>query len=84
MAIQRQVSNLQLGDIVIWRADEDLSGDLGATMGMIIDTNPDPHDEQAVLIQFFGGDDWNAGPLHYYHQELDHFLEQGEIRIQHG
>ena len=84
MAIQRQVSNLQLGDIVIWKADEDLSGDLGETMGMIIDTNPDPHDEQAVLIQFFGRDDWRESPLHYYHHELDNFLEIGEIRIQHG
>jgi hypothetical protein len=84
MAIQRQVSNLQLGDIVIWKAAEDLSGDLGETMGMIIDTNPDPHDEQAVLIQFFGRDDWRESPLHYYHRELDSFLERGEIRIQHG
>ena len=84
MAIQRQVSNIKAGDIVIWKGDEDLSGDLGATMGMIIDTNPDPHDEQAVLIQFFGGDDWNAGPLHYYHHELDDFLETNQIRIQHG
>ena len=82
MVIQRQVSNLQLGDIVIWKADEDLSGDLGATMGMIIDTNPDPHDEQAVLIQFFG--EPRSGPLHYYHHELYNFLEIGEIRIQHG
>ena len=84
MAIQRQVSNLQAGDIVIWVNGEDLSGPLPDTMGMVIDDNPDPHDEQAVLIQFFGGDDWHAGPLHYYHHELDHFLEQGEIRIQHG
>jgi len=84
MAIQRQVSNLQAGDIVIWYGDEDLSGPLPDTMGMVIDDNPDPHDEQAVLIQFFGGDDWHASPLHYYHHELDLFLEKGEIRIQHG
>ena len=64
MAIQRQVSNLQAGDIVIWQNEEDLSGPLPDTMGMVIDDNPDPHDEQAVLIQFFGGDDWPAGPLH--------------------
>ena len=84
MAIQRQVSNIQAGDIVIWRGDEDLSGPLPDTMGMVIDTNPDPHDEQAVLIQFFGGDDFHAGALHDYHHELDDFLEIGEIRIQHG
>ena len=84
MAIQRQVSNLQAGDIVIWKGGEDLSGPLPDTMGMVLDTNPDPHDEQAVLIQFFGGDDYYAGPLHYYHHELDLFLETGEIRIQHG
>ena len=84
MAIQRQVSNLQAGDIVIWQNEEDLSGPLPDTMGMVIDDNPDPHDEQAVLIQFFGGEDWHAGPLHYYHHELDTFLERDEIRIQHG
>ena len=84
MAVQRQVSNLQAGDIVVWCGQEDLSGPLPDTMGMVLDTNPDPHDEQAVLIQFFGGDDYYAGPLHYYHHELDLFLEKGEIRIQHG
>ena len=84
MVIQRQVSSLQAGDIVVWAGGEDLSGPLPDTMGMVIDTNPDPHDEGAVLIQFFGGDDWQAGPLHYYHHELDSFLEDGEIRIQHG
>ena len=84
MAIQRQVSNIQAGDIVIWKGDEDLSGPLPDTMGMVINDNPDPYDEQAVLIQFYAGADWNAGPLHYYHHELDEFLESGEIRIQHG
>ncbi|MBT3212362.1 MAG: hypothetical protein HN345_10185 [Planctomycetaceae bacterium] len=84
MAIQRQVSNIQAGDIVIWRGDEDLSGPLPDTMGMVIDTNPNSYDEQGVLIQFFGGDDFHAGPLHYYHRELELFLEKGEIRIQHG
>ena len=72
-----QVDNLRAGDIVIWKGE-------GRTMGMVIDTNPDPHDEQAVLIQFYGGDNWLEGPLHYYHHELDLFLENGEIRIQHG
>ena len=81
---ESQVKNLQAGDIVIWKGAEDLSGPLPDTMGMIIDTNPDPRDEQAVLIQFFGGDDWYAGPLHYYHHELADFLEIGEIRIQHA
>jgi len=51
-------------------------------MGMVINTNPDPHDEQAVLVQFFGKHD--VLPLHYYYHELDDFLEIGEIRIQHG
>ena len=82
MAIQRQVSNLQAGDIVIWKGGEDLSGPLPDTMGMVLDINPDPHDEQAVLIQYFDGDE--LSPLHYYHRELDLFLEKGEIRIQHG
>ena len=84
MAIQRQVSNIQAGDIVIWKGDEDLSGPLPDTMGMVINDNPDPYDEQAVLIQFFGRDDWRESPLHYYHRELDSFLERGKIRIQHG
>ena len=51
-------------------------------MGMVIDTNPDPHDEQAAMIQFYGKHD--VLPLHYYYHELDDFLEIGEIRIQHG
>ena len=70
-----QVDNLQAGDIVIWKGE-------GRTMGMVIDTNPDPHDEQAVLIEFYDGDGIN--PLHYYYHELDDFLENGEIRIQHA
>ena len=70
-----QVDNLRAGDIVIWKGE-------GRTMGMVIDVNPDPHDEQAVLIQFFGKHD--VLPLHYYYRELDDFLEIGEIRIQHG
>ena len=72
-----QVDNLRAGDIVIWKGE-------GRTMGMVVDTNADPHDEQAVLIQFYGGDDYQAGPLQYYHHELDTFLERDEIRIQHG
>ena len=52
-------------------------------MGFVIDDNPDPHDEQAVLIQFMGPDTTEL-PLHYYHHELDSFLEKREIRIQHG
>jgi len=70
-----QVDNLRAGDIVIWKGE-------GRTMGMVIDTNPDPHDEQAVLVQFFGKHD--VLPLHYYYHELNDFLEIGEIRIQHG
>ena len=71
-----QVDNLRAGDIVIWKGDGDTS------MGMVIDVNPDPHDEQAAMIQFFGKHD--VLPLHYYYHELDDFLEIGEIRIQHG
>ena len=74
-----QVDNLQAGDIVIFIDDH---GRLRNIMGFIIDDNYDPNDEQAVLIQFFGKDD--GEPLHYYHRELDDFLESGEIRIQHG
>ena len=81
MAIQRQVSNLRAGDIIVFIDAHHSHPD---AMGFVIDTCPDPHDEQAVLIQFFGGDDWHAGPLHYYHHELDTFLERDEIRIQHG
>jgi|TARA_R110000824_G_scaffold120332_2_gene275495 hypothetical protein len=80
-----QLDNLQAGDIVIWRGGEDLSGTLPDTMGMVVNDDPDhPTYEEGILIQFFGGDDWNAGPLHYYHRELDDFLEKGEIRVQHG
>jgi len=84
VAIQRQVSNIQAGDIVIWKGDEDLSGPQPDTMGMVINDNPDPYDEQAVLIQFYARDGWNTGPLHYYHHELDDFWEHGDIRIIHA
>ena len=79
-----QIDNLQAGDIVIWHGDIYDAGRLPDTMGIVVNDNPDPHDEQAVLIQFYGGDNWLEGPLHYYHHELDLFLENGEIRIQHG
>ena len=79
-----QVDNLQAGDIVLFIEGEDLSGPLPDTMGLIVDDHPDLHDEQAVLIQFYGGDDYQAGPLHYYHRELDTFLEQGSIKIIHA
>ena len=72
-----QVDNLRAGDIVIWKGE-------GRTMGMIVDDNPVLCDEPVVLIQFYAGDDRNAGPLQYYYHELDDFLERGEIRIQHG
>jgi len=84
MAIQRQVNNLQAGDIVLFTEGEDLSGPLPDIMGLVVDDHPDPDDDQAVLIQFYGGDDYDAGPLHYYHHELDTFLEKGVIRIVHA
>jgi len=75
-----QVDNLRAGDIVIFIGTcNTVEPDV---MGMVIDTNPDPHDEQAAMIQFFGKHD--VLPLHYYYHELDDFLEIGEIRIQHG
>ena len=77
-----QIDNSQAGDIVIWHGDIYDAGRLPDTMGIVVNDNPDPHDEQAVLIQFFGKND--GEPLHYYHRELDDFLEKGEIRIQHG
>ncbi len=80
MAIQRQVSNLQAGDIIIFIDGHDRQPDV---MGFVLDTHAGwPDDEQAVLIQFFGKHDLE--PLHYYHRELDDFLEKGEIRIRHG
>ena len=80
MAIQRQVSNLRAGDIVVFIGTHDtVEPDV---MGCVVDDCPDPYDEQAVLIQFYGKHDHT--PLHYYHHELDSFLEKREIRIQHG
>jgi len=79
-----RIDNLQAGDLVLFVEGDDLSGPLPDTMGLVVDDHPDPHDQQAVLIQFYGGDDYQAGPLHYYHRELDTFLEQGSIRIQHA
>ncbi len=75
-----QVDNLRAGDIVVFIGTHDTPEP--DVMGMVIDTNPDPHDEQAAMIQFFGKHD--VLPLHYYYHELDDFLEIGEIRIQHG
>ena len=79
-----QVDNLQAGDIVMFVEGADLSGPLPDTMGLVVDDLPDPHDNRAVLIQFYGGDDYAVGPLHYYHYELDRFLEDGYIRIMHA
>jgi hypothetical protein len=76
-----QVDNLQAGDIVLFIEGEDLSGPLPDIMGLVVNDHPDLNDEQAVLIQFYGGDDYEAGPLHYYHHELDKFLKEGVIRF---
>ena len=79
MAIQRQVNNLRCGDIVVMVG---YNGSADST-GYVVDTNPDTWDEPAVLIQFMGRDT-DRMPLHYYHHELDDYVESGEIRIQHG
>ena len=79
-----QVDNLQAGDIVLFMEGDSLTGPLPDTMGLVVDIDPDANDEQAVLIQFYGGDDYQAGPLHYYHHELDLFLDEGAIRILHA
>jgi hypothetical protein len=76
-----QVDNLQAGDIILFIEGEDLSGPLPDIMGLVVEAHPDPNDEQAVLIQFYGGDDYEAGPLHYYHHELNKFLKEGVIRF---
>tara|TARA_Y100000310_G_scaffold45213_1_gene42167 strand:- start:176 stop:412 length:237 start_codon:yes stop_codon:yes gene_type:complete len=76
-----QVDNLQAGDLVVFIENGNCVVD---AMACVVDDCPDPHDEQAVLIQFYGGDNFIEGPIHYYHRELDAFLEKGEIRIQHG
>jgi len=78
--MQRAIDQLRAGDIVIFIGTCDtVEPDV---MGFVIDDRPDPYDEQSVMIQFFGKHD--IDPLHYYHRELDDFLEKGEIRIQHG
>jgi hypothetical protein len=79
VASQRQVSNLQAGDIVIFIGTPNtVEPDV---MGFVTTAHASwPDDEQGVLIQFFGKHDLD--PLHYYHRELDDFLESGEIRIQ--
>ena len=82
--IGAHVDNLQAGDLVLFVEGEDLSGPLPDTMGLVVELETGFNDEQAVLIQFYGGDDYQAGPLHYYHRELDTFLEQGSIRIVHA
>jgi hypothetical protein len=79
VAFQRQVSNLRAGDIIVFIDAHHSHPD---ALGFVIDDCPDPSDEQAVLIQFYGKHDHT--PLHYYHHELDSFLEKREIRIQHG
>jgi hypothetical protein len=79
VAIQRQISNLQAGDLVVFIGIMPAEPDV---MGFVIDDRPDAYDEQSVLIQFFGKHDLD--PLHYYRRELDEFMEEGEIRVQHG
>jgi hypothetical protein len=79
-----RVDNLQAGDLILFIEGEDLSGPLPDTMGLVVELETGFNDEQAVLIQFYAGCDYQAGPLHYYHRELDTFLEQGSIRIVHA
>ena len=77
--MHQPVDHLKAGDLVVFIDAHDRQPDV---MGFVIDDRPDPYDEQSVMIQFFGKHDIH--PLHYYHRELDDFLEKGEIRIQHG
>ena len=79
MAIRCQVNNLRCGDIVVMHGP----GGAPPAAGYVVDTNPDTWDDPAVLIQFMGPDT-DRMPLHYYHHELDDYLESGEIRIQHA
>ena len=79
-----RVDNLQAGDLILFIEGEDLSGPLPDTMGLVVELETGFNDEQAVLIQFYAGGDYQAGPLHYYHRELDTFLEDGTIRIIHA
>ena len=79
-----RIDNLQAGDLVLFVEGDDLSGPLPDTMGLVVELELGFNDDPAVLIQFYGGGDFDAGPLHYYHRELDTFLEQGSIRIQHA
>jgi len=79
-----RVDNLQAGDLILFIEGEDLSGPLPDTMGLVVELETGFNDEQAVLIQFYAGGDYQAGPLHYYHRELDTYLEDGTIRIIHA
>lgn len=76
------IDNLQPGDMVIFIDQEDLSGPISDIAGLVTGFDPNPNDERAVFIQFYGGDDFEAGPLRYYLSELNNFLIMGDIRIQ--
>ena len=73
--------NLQPGDMVIFIDQEDLSGPISDIAGLVTGFDPNPNDAHAVFIQFYGGDDFEAGPLRYYLSELRNFLTMGDIRI---
>ena len=74
-----QIDDLRRGDLVVFIGE----GGANDCPGYVVGTDVDPHDEQALLIQFMGKDT-DRMPLHYYYHELDDYLEAGEIRIQRG
>ena len=79
-----QADDLQPGDIVVFKGVGGIDEDLAEIMGLIVSIEDPVKEGPAALIQFYAGDDFYAGPLHYYHQELNNFIKCGELRIIRG
>jgi hypothetical protein len=74
----------RVGDIVIFIGAMVASGPTDI-MGLIVnDSHNLEDDDQSVLIQFYGEHGAPTGPVHYYHHELDNYLEDDAIRIIHA
>ena len=70
------------GDLIVFVGAQAASGP-SDIMGLVIDE--DRADEHpAVFVQFYGDVLQQWAPVHYYCDELDTFLLQGDIRIIRG
>jgi hypothetical protein len=63
------------GDLII--VSELIDGSTEEILGMVVDAP----EEYGYYIQFYGGDNYTFGPLHYLAEEITDFLDEGIARI---